>query len=69
MMGCGGSKINSVDTEAVDGGDTEHLSPGNGIKASINEEPDPKAVQFSSQLQSNGIAFNEGKRSVHRRNI
>jgi hypothetical protein len=68
-MGCGGSKVNSVDAESVDGGDTEHLSPGNGIKASRNEESEQKAVQFSSEIQSNGIAPNEGRRSIHRPNI
>ena len=68
-MGCGGSKVDSIDTEAVDGGDTEHLSPGNGIKASVNEQSDQKAVQFSSEIQSNGIAPNEGRRSIPIPNI
>ena len=68
-MGCGGSKIDSIDTEAVDGGDNVHLSPGNGIKASIHEQSDQKAVQFSPEIQSNGIAPNEGRRSIVRPNI
>ena len=51
-MGCGGSKVNAVDADAIDGRDTELQSPGNGVKTSINEESDPKAVQFSAEIQS-----------------
>ena len=60
-MGCGGSKINAVDAESIDERDTEPQGPENGIKASIREETDAKTVQFSSNIDSNGIASNEGK--------
>ena len=63
-MGCGGSKVNAVDAEAVDGRDTELQSPGNGVKTSINEESDPKAVQFSAEIKSNGVPLNEGKITI-----
>ena len=63
-MGCGGSKVNAVDAESVDAEGNAQQSPGNGIKSSINEETDQKAVQFSPEIRPNGITSNDGKSSL-----
>lgn len=62
-MGCGGSKVSAVDTESVDGGNNVHLSPGNGVKTSANEEQEQKSVQFSPEIKTNGVSVVEGKRT------
>lgn len=68
-MGCGSSKVNAIDNEAIDDEESVQQNTGNGIKTSIIEEKDQKAVQFSSGVQSNGQASNEGKSKHTKYNI
>ena len=60
-MGCGSSRVNVIDDEAIDDADSVQKNSGNGIKTSTIDEREEKTVQFSTDPQSNGVAPNEGE--------